>query len=81
MNRIVALLTGFVPLAVFAQAATGDVPPPVPAAKHPEGVGMGVIVGGWEYIWACYIITVVVLSSYAAYLWLRRPAVSSKDFP
>ncbi len=34
-------------------------------------MGTGTIVGGWEYVWAAYLITWVSLSVYAASLWLR----------
>jgi hypothetical protein len=36
-------------------------------------VGAGRIQGGWEYIWAAYIIAWVSISLYALSLWLRRP--------
>ena len=33
---------------------------------------MGQIVGGWEYVWACYIVTWTGIVLYAASLFLRR---------
>jgi heme exporter protein D len=34
----------------------------------------GVISGGWEYVWAAYALTGLVLVGYAASLWVRsRP--------
>jgi hypothetical protein len=34
----------------------------------------GVIVGGWEYVWAAYSVTAVILLGYAASLILRYRA-------
>jgi hypothetical protein len=34
----------------------------------------GVIVGGWEYVWAAYAVTAVILLGYAASLWARYRA-------
>ncbi|MBW2258502.1 MAG: hypothetical protein JRI25_28445 [Deltaproteobacteria bacterium] len=31
----------------------------------------GQIVGGWEYVWAAYIVTWVFLAGYSISLWLR----------
>jgi heme exporter protein D len=31
----------------------------------------GVVSGGWEFVWAAYIITVVVLFGYAARTFVR----------
>ena len=39
------------------------------AAEAPK---MGRIVGGWEYVWASYIVTWVGIVLYAASLFLRR---------
>ncbi|MBX7112869.1 MAG: hypothetical protein K1X64_00945 [Myxococcaceae bacterium] len=36
-------------------------------------VGTGRIQGGWEYIWACYIITWTGIVLYAVSLWARQP--------
>lgn len=44
-----------------------------------QRVGSGRIVGGWEYVWACYGITLFVLFAYALSLWVRRPAARTKD--
>ncbi len=33
---------------------------------------MGRIVGGWEYVWACYILTWMGIALYATSLFLRR---------
>lgn len=35
-------------------------------------VGSGKIQGGWEYIWAAYLITFAALTLYSLSLWLRR---------
>ena len=37
-----------------------------------EAPRMGRIVGGWEYVWACYILTWTGIVLYAASLFLRR---------
>ncbi len=42
-------------------------------------VGSGRIQGGWEYIWAAYLITWASLSLYALSLWLRRPGRATND--
>lgn len=50
-------------------------PPPAPAAVHPEGiekVPMGVIQGGWGYVYAAYGAGLLGLAVYAASLFLRR---------
>ena len=46
-------------------------------AEHVEEmsrVGQGRIVGGWEYVWACYVIAWVGIALYAVSLWARRRA-------
>ena len=40
------------------------------AAEAPRA--MGKIVGGWEYVWAAYILTWTGIVLYAASLFLRR---------
>ena len=42
-------------------------------------VGSGRIQGGWEYVWAAYIIAWASLSLYALSLWLRRPGQATND--
>ena len=39
----------------------------------------GQIVGGWEYVWAAYIISWVFLGGYAVSLWVRRPRASKDE--
>lgn len=59
-------------LPAFADEAP---PPAAPAMQHPEGienVGMGVIEGGWGYVYAAYGIGVAGVAFYAASLFLRR---------
>jgi hypothetical protein len=54
---------------LLGQAAGG------PLADHVEEmskVGGGRITGGWEYVWACYIIAWTGIALYALSLWLRR---------
>jgi hypothetical protein len=44
-------------------------------AEHVEEmskVGAGRIVGGWEYVWACYLIAWIGIGLYAVSLLLRR---------
>ncbi|HEX4620813.1 MAG TPA: hypothetical protein VH208_04525 [Myxococcaceae bacterium] len=48
------------------------------AAKYATPTGR--IVGGWEYVWAAYIVTWIALSLYCVSLWLRWPkTVSPKE--
>ncbi|MFY0522087.1 hypothetical protein ACN28I_02385 [Archangium gephyra] len=42
-------------------------------------VGSGRIQGGWEFVWAAYIIAWASLSLYALSLWLRRPGQAPHD--
>lgn len=37
----------------------------------------GVIVGGWGYVIAAYVVTWLSLGGYAISLWLRRPQAKS----
>ncbi len=54
-------------------------PPPTPAPaapQHPQGieqVPMGVIEGGWGYVYAAYGAGLAGIAGYAASLFLRRP--------
>ncbi len=58
-----------------------DVPAeaPAPAPQHPQGIEkmpggqMGVIEGGWAYVYAAYGAGLLGLIAYAASLYLRRP--------
>lgn len=46
------------------------------------GVGSGKISGGWEYVWASWAITWVVIGLYALFLWSRaREMRDRKDAP
>jgi len=51
-------------------------------AEHVEemsrAVGTGRIVGGWEYVWACYLIAWIGIALYAVSLWARRRAGSKR---
>ena len=40
--------------------------------------GEGLIVGGWEYVWAAWGITWLALALYGLSLWMRR---TSSDTP
>jgi hypothetical protein len=42
------------------------------AQTDPSRVGVGRIVGGWEFITAAYVLTLLGIVLYAASLWLRR---------
>lgn len=75
---------------VFADIAPEPAPPaeptppappaPAPAPSHPQGIekamGSGVIQGGWEYVYAAYILGAVGVLGYAASLYARRPKPS-----
>lgn len=37
----------------------------------------GVIIGGWEYVWAAYLITWAALALYGGSLWLRAVKASA----
>jgi hypothetical protein len=62
------MLAGLQTWSVLAQAADGM-----------AQVGAGRIQGGWEYVWASYIIAWSSLSLYALSLWLRRPRKAAQD--
>ena len=36
-------------------------------------VGSGRIIGGWEFVTAAYVLTLLGIVSYALSLWVRRP--------
>ena len=63
-----------------ALAAVDAAPPaPAPAMEHPEGiekVGMGVIEGGWNFVYAAYGVALSGVAAYAASLFLRRKGKS-----
>ncbi len=44
-----------------------------------EARQMGKIVGGWEYVWACYLLTWAGIVIYAATLFLRYRAQAAKN--
>ena len=71
-------------------AAPDPVVAPYPAvapsvAQHPEGIEkaapMGVIQGGWGYVYACYLIVIGGTVLYALSLYLRRPRGSEGTLP
>ncbi len=39
----------------------------------------GIIVGGWEYVIAAYVLTWAVLTGYAVSLWIRFRAVKRRE--
>jgi hypothetical protein len=60
------------------------VPTVAPAAKHPEGIekaGVGVISGGWEYVYAAYTLGTLGVLGFAASLLLRRPKAQPERAP
>ncbi len=64
----------FLSLPVLADIAAP--PPPAPAAQqHPEGIEkapMGVIEGGWAYVYAAWGAGLLGLVGYAVSLYVRR---------
>ncbi|MBX7100326.1 MAG: hypothetical protein K1X89_21595 [Myxococcaceae bacterium] len=54
-----------------AQDAAQALPPP--SSTPGQMVGRGRLVGGWEYVWASYIVTWTGIVLYALSLWVRRP--------
>ena len=54
--------------------------PPPPDMLHPEGiekVPMGVIQGGWGYVYAAYGVGLAGVLLYALSLFIRRPQANS----
>jgi len=41
-------------------------------AQAPQ-VGSGRVIGGWEFVTAAYVLTLLGIVSYALSLWVRRP--------
>lgn len=63
-------------LAGVAWADVPRAPPPAEAAaQHPEGIekSMGVIEGGWEYVYAAYSVAFIGVVGFALSLFIRRP--------
>ncbi len=46
---------------------------PIILAAEPANVGSGQLQGGWEYIWAAWILSWAGLVGYGLSLWVRRP--------
>lgn len=62
------------------EPAVQPAPAPAPDMQHPEGiekVPMGVIQGGWEYVYAAYGVGLGGVLLYALSLFLRRPEAKS----
>lgn len=38
-----------------------------------QAVGSGRVVGGWEFVTAAYVLTLLGIVLYALSLWVRRP--------
>ena len=49
------------------------------AAEYKPGEGL--IVGGWEYVWAAWGITWVAIALYSLSLWLRRSSPDTSKEP
>lgn len=67
-----------------APAQPTEVAAPTPAAQHPEGiekVQMGVIQGGWGYIYACYALAIGGCFLYGLSLYTRRPRGNEGNAP
>ena len=67
------------PKPLAAVDAAPPAPAPAPAMEHPEGiekVGMGVIEGGWNFVYAAYGVALSGVAAYAASLFLRRKGKS-----
>lgn len=45
----------------------------IPLLLAQAQVGVGKIQGGWEYVTASYVLTILGILLYAASLWVRRP--------
>lgn len=65
------------------QAAVVAQPEAPPVPSHPQGVekSMGVIQGGWGYVYASYGAGLLGLVVYAASLFVRRSSQSSERHP
>jgi hypothetical protein len=49
------------------------------SADAAQRVGSGKLVGGWEYVWAAYLVLWIVLAVYGGQLWLvHRREVDGK---
>lgn len=78
MKKFALLLLLTIP--AFADEAPPPPQNPMPpemaqALQHPEGiekVGVGVIEGGWNYVYAAYGVALAGVAFYAASLFLRR---------
>ena len=80
------VLSVFLSLPVLADVDPPDRKPAVvqPAPVHPEGiekVPMGVIEGGWAYVYAAYGAGVFGLIAYATSLFLRRSEAPPPGVP
>jgi hypothetical protein len=42
------------------------------------GVGVGVIQGGWAFVWAAYAVSAAILTGYAASVVVRYRALASR---
>ncbi len=68
----------FVAPVVAAPEVPAVTPTPSPAPLHPQGIekampSMGVIDGGWAYVYACYFLAIGGTFFYGLSLFLRRP--------
>lgn len=68
-------LVWFLSLPVLADIAAPPAPVPAAQAQHPQGiekVPMGVIEGGWAYVYAAWGAGLLGLVGYAVSLYVRR---------
>lgn len=57
-------------------APSAQVPPAGGSEPKPR---MGMIIGGWEYVWAAYGVTWAGIVLFAISLWVRRPKQAPKQ--
>lgn len=85
---LLAALLGTVALADIAPPPPAE---PTPAPMHPQGIEkvipptvpptMGVIEGGWGYVYACWGLALGGAVLYAVSLFLRRPTGTTPGAP
>ncbi len=51
------------------------------AQEAANPIGSGQLTGGWEYIWAAYVVSWCGIVGYSLSLWLRLRGQSAKEGP
>lgn len=77
---LLALSLSSLALAEDPPATAEPAPAPTPAPMHPQGIEkipVGVIEGGWGYVYACWGLALGGAALYALSLYLRRPGAQS----